>query len=66
MKYYPQTEIARVLNVSPCTIGRWLNQEEIDTLILPGGRRRLTEAHLKCLLRKKNIPLDYIDRMQPK
>jgi excisionase family DNA binding protein len=51
-KHYTVTELARILSVKPYTVRRWIREETITAVRLPGGRGdyRISETEAKRLV----------------
>ena len=66
MKYYPQKEIARVLNISSSTVQNWMDKGRLGFFRLPDGGRRVTDDHLRKFMEASDIPMGYLDKMNAK
>ncbi|MBI5378785.1 MAG: helix-turn-helix domain-containing protein [Nitrospirae bacterium] len=50
--YFTRTEVARLFEVSPNTISRWVRQGKLPSIQTPGGRRRYPQEPILRLMRQ--------------
>ncbi|MBN2406155.1 MAG: response regulator [Elusimicrobia bacterium] len=57
LKNYSTIEIAQLINVAYKTVGRWIDDGELEAFKTPGGHRRVYAENLVVFLRKHNMKI---------
>src|SRR5687768_1202329 len=56
-KAFGTYDIARICQVSPPTVGRWIEEGKLPSFTTGGGHRRVWQADLISFLNSHNIPV---------
>ena len=56
-KVYTTFQIAKICNVRPTTIIKWIKEKRMSAYVTPGGHRRVGESHLLGFLKKYGFPI---------
>jgi excisionase family DNA binding protein len=51
-----RSEVARVLQVAPVTVGRWASEGKLPYSLTLGGRRRFRRADILAIVRRLDTP----------
>jgi len=56
-KTFTTFDIAKILDVYPSTVAKWIDKGELNAFTTPGGHRRVRKSDLVSFLKKHNIPV---------
>ena len=56
-KFYSTTEAAKICQVTPGSVIRWINEGKLETSLTAGGHRRIPSESLLGLIKKLRLPI---------
>lgn len=56
-KYYTTFDVARICQVSPGSVSRWIREGKLPAAVTAGGHHRVRTSHLVELLQKLRMPI---------
>ena len=56
-KFFSTTEVAKICQVTPGSVIRWIKEGQLDTALTVGGHRRIPAKSVAVLLKKMHFPI---------